>query len=136
MWPKLSQQGFQAAGAGDAKAVKVGVDALVELAEVVEVVVRCAQGIVPQDGEEAGFFDMLIQNQRNQLRVHFKVLRNSELSKFPPALPVMYQDILLANRPKRPVLSGKTVASIGLWHIPVDWPQRTFIENVYFEQGG
>ncbi len=60
VWAELGQQRFQAARGCDSQAVEVGVEAVIEFVEVLDVVVRGAQGIVAQDGEEAGFFGVLV----------------------------------------------------------------------------
>ncbi|MCY1373321.1 hypothetical protein D9M68_875280 [compost metagenome] len=45
----------------------MGFDAAIELVDVIEVVMRRAQGIVAQNGEEAGFFGVLLQNREQSL---------------------------------------------------------------------
>lgn len=62
MRAELGLQGFQTVGASDAQTVEVSVEAVVECAEVVQVVMRRAQGVVAQKGEEAGFFGVLFKD--------------------------------------------------------------------------
>ncbi|MOA21729.1 hypothetical protein D3C78_1422360 [compost metagenome] len=62
MWTQVCQQDFQPRLPGDAQAVEVSVDAVVQGGQMLEVVMRCAHGVIAEKGKEGRFFGMLINN--------------------------------------------------------------------------
>ncbi|MCY1293797.1 hypothetical protein D9M70_430680 [compost metagenome] len=62
MRAQVCQQDFQPPLPGDAQAVEVGVDAVVQGGQVLEVVMRCAHGVIAEKGKEGRLFGMLLNN--------------------------------------------------------------------------
>ncbi len=67
VWGELLQQQVKPLEAGDLQAVEMGLDPLVQVAEMGQVIMRRADGVAAQAGEEGGFFGVLAQQFNDHL---------------------------------------------------------------------